>query len=211
MGDILTHPAQPVSILRSVVLDKRASDQVPFDDPQQLRRIEDPEVGDDLMVVTALGPPRGLSKTQGYVDFRALASLQGFVIKAMADDLTVELSPDRIWIARPKGLTLTSSSPGGRRNGSLRPTMFDSQQWGFDRQAEFPKRSLSLINAAAQSPEIKRNASRMDLARFYFARDMYSEAKVDDCARTKRRAQESHRPGDARRRANFHGTAGGSP
>jgi tetratricopeptide (TPR) repeat protein len=178
VGDVITHPVQPIFILRSVVMDKRASIQVPLDGPKHLHHFEDPEVGDDLTVVTVLGPPRGLPKTQEFVDFRALASLQGLVIQPLADDLTIELDSDRVWIARPNGLILTSSSPTGRRNGSLRPTMFDTQQWGFDRQAEFPSRYVSLINAAAQAPEIKRNASRMDLARFYFARDMYPEAKA---------------------------------
>ncbi|HVG52374.1 MAG TPA: tetratricopeptide repeat protein, partial [Xanthobacteraceae bacterium] len=178
IGDVATNPSQPIAILRSLVTDKRASVQVPFDDVQKVRRISDADVGDDIMVVTALGPARGLPKTQEFVDFRALASLQGLVIQEIADDLTVDVAPDKVLIARPSGLTLTSSSPAGRRSGSLRPSLFDSQQWGFDRQAAFPDRQLGLLTAAAQASEAKRNAFRVDLARFYFAREMYPEAKA---------------------------------
>ncbi|MGZ5864315.1 MAG: tetratricopeptide repeat protein [Xanthobacteraceae bacterium] len=178
VGDVATRASQPLAILRSVVVDKRTSVQIPLEDAKNLRRVADPEVGDDLSVITALGPPRGLTKTQDFVDFRALASTHGLVVQSLADDLAIDLGPDRVRISRPKGLTLTSSSPTGRRNGSLRPAIFDTQQWGFDREAEFPKRSRSLMNAAAQSPEARRNGARMDLARFYFARDMYPEAKA---------------------------------
>jgi tetratricopeptide (TPR) repeat protein len=178
IGDIATNPSQPISILRSIIADKRASVQVPLDDVQKVRRISDPDVGDDIMVVTALGPARGLPKTQEFVDFRALASVHGLIVQTIADDLSVEVVPDRVVIARPSGLTLTSSSPTGRRSGSLRPALFDSQQWGFDRQVSFPSRQLGLLTAVSQAPETKRNVLRMDLARFYFAREMYPEAKA---------------------------------
>ncbi|HVG51549.1 MAG TPA: tetratricopeptide repeat protein [Xanthobacteraceae bacterium] len=177
VGDVVAFPAQPIALLRSVVMDKQASVQVPMEGTGNLRRIDDPEIGDELAVVTSLGPPRNLPRAQEFVDFNALASVHGLIIQLLADDLSVEVVPDRVWIGRPKGLTLTSSSPTGRR-GSLRPTLFDSQQWGFDRQAEFPKRQLGLINAAAHAAETKRHAARLDLARFYFARDMYPEAKA---------------------------------
>ena len=178
VGDVATRASQPLAILRSIVMDRRTSVQIPLEDATSLHRIPDPDVGDDLSVITALGPPRGLAKTQDFVDFRMLASTHGLVVQSFADDLAIDLAPDRVRISRPKGLTLTSSSLTGRRNGSLRPAMFDTQQWGFDRQAEFPKRFLSLMNAAAKSPEARRNNARIDLARFYFARDMYPEAKA---------------------------------
>jgi tetratricopeptide (TPR) repeat protein len=177
IGDSVVNPAQPVGVMRNVVNELRPSANIPFDDPRNLHRILDPDVGDTLIVVTAIGPTRGVPKTQDFVDFRALATIQGIVIQPIADDVNVELSPDRVMIGRPGGLTLTSSSPTGRRGGVLRPMMFDSQQWGFDRQAKFLPRQVSLIDAASRAVEGKRTQSRLELARFYFARDMYSEAK----------------------------------
>ena len=55
--------------------------------------------------------------------------------------------------------------------------MFDSQDLGLDREASYIERQAHLIAAAAAAPENKRLAPRLDLARFYLARDMYPEAK----------------------------------
>jgi tetratricopeptide (TPR) repeat protein len=180
LADAVVVPAQPLAVMRNVSNTPRASAHVPFEDPRQMHRIEDPEVGDALVVVTAMGPPRGIPKTQDFVDFRTLASAQGVVIQPLADDLKIELAGDRVMIGRPSGLTLTSAAPvgtAGPRTGAMRPVMFDPQQWGFDRQASFLGRSTSLVTAAAQAAEAKRANARMELARFYFARDMYAEAK----------------------------------
>jgi tetratricopeptide (TPR) repeat protein len=180
LADAVVVPAQPLAVMRNVTNTPRASAHVPFEDPRAMHRIEDPEIGDALVVVTAMGPPRGIPKTQDFVDFRTLASAQGVVIQPLADDLKVELAGDRVMIGRPSGLTLTSAAPvgaAGPRTGVLRPVMFDPQQWGFDRQASFLGRSTSLITAAAQASEAKRPNARLELARFYFARDMYPEAK----------------------------------
>lgn len=177
IGDTVTDATQPLSVMRNVINERRASANIPFDDPRALHRIRDPEIGDTLVVVTALGPARGVPKSQDFVDFRALASVHGVVIAPAADDLNVELASDRVLIARPGGLTLTSSSPSARRGGALRPELFDSQQWGFDRQAAFLSRKATLIDAAAKAPEGRRTGPRLELARFYLARDMYAEAK----------------------------------
>ena len=56
--------------------------------------------------------------------------------------------------------------------------MLDAQSWGFDRQADFTRRKMDLILAAADAPEAKRLPARCDLARFYLARDMFAEAKA---------------------------------
>ena len=50
----------------------RTSITIPFDEPRDLHRLSDPDVGDTLLVVTALGPARGVLKSQDFVDFRAL-------------------------------------------------------------------------------------------------------------------------------------------
>jgi len=177
LADAMVVPPTPLVVIRNAGNAPRASVHIPFDDPRNLYRIEDPDVGDTIAVVTALGPPRAIPKMQDFVDFRALATAQGIVIQPLADDLRTEMASDRVMIGRPSGLTLTSAAVGGQRVASLRQVMFDGQQWGFDRQANFLGRSTSLITAASQANDVKRPSARLDLARFYFARDMYPEAK----------------------------------
>jgi hypothetical protein len=99
------------------------------------------------------------------------------VIAPLSDDLHVELSSDHIVIGRPGGLTLSSSLQGVLHGTALRPVMFDAEVWGFDRTAAFGERQSQLMAAAASAPPGKRAQQRLDLARFYIAREMYPEAK----------------------------------
>jgi len=177
IADAVVTPAQPLAVMRNVGT-PRPSAHVPFDQPARVHRLQDPGIGDTLFVATAKGPARGIAKAQDFVDFRALVSAHGVVVQPVADDLRMELAADRIIIGRPNGLTLTSAAPLGQRNGIQRAVMFDAQQWGFDRQADFLGRSISLITAASQTADAKRTNARLELARFYFARDMYPEAKA---------------------------------
>ena len=99
------------------------------------------------------------------------------MVEPLADDVKVELQPDKVVISRPLGLTLSASLQTLLHGSGLRPVMFDSQLWGFDRQASYTERQSKLISAAAEAPDGKRLVPRLDLARFYLAREMYPEAK----------------------------------
>jgi len=177
IGDSVLRPTRALDITRNVIGPNRSSVTIPFDEPQRLHRLADPEVGDNLFVVTALAPARGFINEQDFIEFRALTSTQGVVIEPLADDINVDLAADKIVIGRPTGLTLSTSAQSLLRGSGLRPVMFDSQIWGFDREASYVERQSHLIAAAAAASENKRLAPRLDLARFYLARDMYEEAK----------------------------------
>ncbi len=177
LGDSILDPTRALDISRNMIGPNRASITVPFAAPHQLHRIADPEVGDQLLVVTAFAPARGFINTQDFIEFRALVSTQGVVIEPLADDINMELASDKVVISRPNGLTLSSSLQTVLRGSALRRTMFDSQIWGSDRQASYTERQSLLLAAAASAPDNMRAAPRLDLARFYIARDMYSEAK----------------------------------
>ena len=118
VGDSIAEPTRALAINRNIVSPTRASAIIPFDDPRQLHRIADPDLGDTLLVATALGPPRGFLKTQHFVEFRALASTHGVVIEPLADDLNAELTADKIVIGRPAGLTLSAGGEPRRRVGA---------------------------------------------------------------------------------------------
>jgi hypothetical protein len=194
IGESVVEPTKPITIARSIVGKGRSSITIPFVEPRKLHRISDPQVGDQLLVVTALAPARGFLKEQDFVELRALSSTHGVVIQPLADDVVAELSGDKIVISRPGGLSLSSSAVASRDNSNNsmpQPVMFDTQTWGFDRQAKFEQRQSELLARAAAAPEAKRRAARLDLARFYLARDMGAEAKgVLDVATTDERADD---------------------
>ncbi len=178
LGDAVLEPMRALDLVRNMIGPNRSSVTIPFEQPHQLHRIRDPEVGDSILVVTAFAPARGVLKAQDFIEFRALASTQGVVVEPIADDLSVELAADKIMVSRPGGLTLSNSLQSVLRGTGLRPLMFDSQLWGFDRSATYSERQSSLVAAAAAAPPNKRLAPRLELARFYIARDMYAEAKA---------------------------------
>ncbi|MDC7988114.1 tetratricopeptide repeat protein, partial [Rhodoplanes sp. TEM] len=177
IGDQVMEAPRPLALVRNPASQSRITAAVPFDDPRVVHRIPDPEAGDTLVVVTGLGPPRGFMQPQDYVEFGVLPSAHGVVLQPIADDLTVELGADRIVVGRPGGLAVSASDMVGRRAGLFRPAVFDPQLWGFDREADFETRHRALMAAAAEALETRRTGARMDLARFYLAREMYAEAK----------------------------------
>ena len=125
--------------------------------------LADRDIGDRLMVVTALGPARGFLKEQNFVELRALPSTHGVVLQPLADDVSAELGADKITISRPGGLSLspTALGPAAARHQLPRALTFDTQLWGFDRQANFNKRQAELIRVAAVAPASKRRQARL--------------------------------------------------
>ena len=177
IGDAAHEPAHALDLSRNLVGPSRASISIELAAAHSLHRLTDPEAGDQLIVVTALAPVRGLVHAQDFIEFRALASQQGVAIEPLADDLNVALAPDKVVVSRPAGLTLSSTLQARLRDNVLRPRTFDAQDWGQDRHAPYVKRESHLIAEAAAAPANKRVKPRLNLARFYLARDMYAEAK----------------------------------
>ncbi len=177
VGNEVVEPTRPLQISRHIAGAARSSVTVAIDEARNLHRLEDPDVGDLLYVITAAAPARGLIKSQDFVEFRALASAHGIALQPLADDLTADLSADKVVISRPGGLSISALAKSSTQALYHRHVL-DLQAWGFDRQADFTERKTQLFLAAAEAPEAKRLPARCDLARFYLARDMYAEAKA---------------------------------
>ncbi|MBI3434362.1 MAG: hypothetical protein HY056_04680 [Proteobacteria bacterium] len=192
VGDAMMDPGTPFVVARDTS-GKRPTATIAFEKPGRLHRLHDADSGATLLVVTALAPARGLVKNQNFVEFRALASTHGVVLQPLADDIDVALLDDKVVISRPMGLALSSAVGTTSGGQSQRAAMFDSQSWGFDRQAPFAERQGQLMTIAAMATEGARAEARLDLARFYLARDMYAEAKgvLDVAVRDQRPSTEN--------------------
>ena len=178
IGDASTQAVAPLTVTRSLNPAGQPTMIIPFANPAKLHRLTDPDIGDKLLVVTALGPARGFLKPQAFVELRALASAHGVVVQPIADDVVAKLTPDKIVISRPEGLTLSSSNLGEKQAEMSRTYTFDPQTWGFNRQTPFYSRQAELIASAASAPDARRRDARLELARFYLARDLVTEAKA---------------------------------
>ena len=181
IGDTAAGPSEPLVIARNIVGNNRASLAIPFDHPRKLHAVTDRDMGDRLLVITALGPARGFLRAQNFVELRALPSAQGVVLQPLADDVSAELAVDKIIVTRPGGLSLspTAIGPQGQQMASnLRALSFETQLWTYNREANFNARQAELIRIAAMSPVSKRKDARLNLARFYLTRGMSAEAKA---------------------------------
>lgn len=177
VGNAVAVPTHPLAISRSVVASNRANIVIPFDHAAKVHRITDPDIGDRLLVVTALGPVRGFLRPQNYVELRTLPSTHGVVVRPIADDIAATVADSKITLSRPAGLSLSTASAGEPSTATgLHTVAFDSQVWGFDRKAKFRERQSELVRRAAAAPKIKRRRARFNLARFYLARGMSAEA-----------------------------------
>ena len=177
IGDAMQGSVKPLAIARNIVTAGRTSLSIPFERPHKAHWLADPDIGDKLLVVTGLGPSRGLVRTQDFVDVRAIASAHGIAVQPYADDIAAELSVDKVLLVRPGGLTLSEADPP-KLPSVARALTFDSSLWSTNRSADYIARQFELIRAAAQSPFVQRTAHRLDLARFYLSRQMFAEAKA---------------------------------
>jgi tetratricopeptide (TPR) repeat protein len=177
IGDTVTEPSMPLSLNRTIVGPSRAGIVIPFENASRLHRITDPDVGDVLLVVSALEPARGVLKPQDFVELRTLASTHGIAVQPLADDVLLQITPDRVVITRPDGLALSAYVSGGSHRENDPRALFDIEKWTRDRDSDFIANQARLINAAADSPANQQSAIHRNLAGFYMARQMHHEAK----------------------------------
>jgi tetratricopeptide (TPR) repeat protein len=178
IGSQITAPARALSLTRTGTTPTNATATVMIADPREVHRLQDPDVGDTLLIVTALAPARGFVNGQEFVEFRVLASAQGIVVEPLADDVAVQLAPDRATLSRPSGLTLSGLTlRPAQAPADDQPNVGNTALWSTDRTDEFGPRESQMLFSAARAAESQRLAARVDLARFYLAWERFAEAK----------------------------------
>jgi tetratricopeptide (TPR) repeat protein len=173
---VLASP-QPLTVTRNVTEPALANVVISLANPGLLHRLNDPEAGDTLLVVTAPPPLRGFIKRQDFVDFSLLDSAQGVAIRPNAEDVAVERASDKIILGKPGGLTLSPVGISAERAPTAVRPLFDIDDWHNNQKDRFVGRQDALVRAAASAEPDQRARARLDLARFYMARSMYPEAK----------------------------------
>jgi tetratricopeptide (TPR) repeat protein len=176
-SDMLRAPSQPLVAIRNIADPSLANVTVPLAKAGRLHRLVDPDAGDTIMVVTAAGPVRGFIKRQDFVELSLLESVHGVAIRPNSDDITVEITSDKILLGRPGGLTLSSAEVGAQRATSAARPVFDPLEWRKGQEGSFIARQDELIVAAGTAESDRRIQANLDLARFYMSRAMYHEAK----------------------------------
>ncbi|WP_209015122.1 hypothetical protein [Roseibium limicola] len=182
IGDMILEPSIPLKLERNVRGDGGSVLRVLYRDPQNIRELEDPFVGDRIGVVTGYGPPRGLLKAQKFVDLDALSSAQGVAIVKKTDDVTMKLLGDDVIIEKDGGLALSNNHL--RRGTGAFNAAVDSNESGYvefvslstEGPMTFRDRLNTLQDSLTKAPEGRRREEIMDLARFYLAHQFAQES-----------------------------------
>src|SRR5690606_13527760 len=90
LGDVMLAPTEPVELVRRRDMQGEFEMTANIVRPARVHDFADPMVGDTLQVVTAYPPARGLTRSFDYVDFAAMRSVHGLVVRPKAADLDVE-------------------------------------------------------------------------------------------------------------------------
>jgi tetratricopeptide (TPR) repeat protein len=187
----------PITVTRDDA-DGPAALKAPVAGATRVIHMPDPDAGDVLTVVTALGPAKGLLSRRSYVQAALLPSAQGLVVESHVADLTVSHEGDIVHIGRPGGLTLSSkwstqaaasdADELGPLAPATMPALIDSQ-WAKTGAGGFLSRYRTLVAAAAAEggnpSKTATTAARMALARFLVGSELSYEAigVLNDTAR----------------------------
>ncbi|HEY0919087.1 tetratricopeptide repeat protein, partial [Devosia sp.] len=180
LGDVLLSATEPLTLAR--VRDEQGRFRMTADlaHPAGVHQFRDPVVGDVLQVVTAYPPSRGLVRTLEFVDFAALKSAHGLVLKPFNADLAVSIEGQGARIEAGGGLTLSALDHTRRldtRNpAEFRGSFIDLGAARENNPAAFARRREELIARAAANEGRLRDVARLDLAQFLVANQFAPEA-----------------------------------
>ena len=182
IGDLVLAPTQALELRRALREDGEAKVTVDLPDSGRVHWIADEEIGDQLAIVTAHGPARGLIKRQEFVDFTALTTAHGIAVRPHADDVAVRLVDSEVLITRQRGLNISAgrwprnlARAGGAANAS-RPGFVDFEGWRGSDGEPFRREAQTLMTQIAQLPEQDRANFRLRLVRLYLAHELSVEA-----------------------------------
>ena len=149
-------------------------------DAQIAGSITDSDVGDDILVGLAMGPPSALQKSRSFLEAYLPETFQGIAVIPRADDLEIKPALDGFVLERPNGMSLSQSanaqSPAGFTISS--PSFVDFKNWRMGPEADYVK-NLNKLRLEASKEVSEENAgikAQMDLARFYLAWNLAPEA-----------------------------------
>jgi hypothetical protein len=182
IGDLVLAPTQALELRRALREDGEAKVTIDLPDSGRVHWIEDEEIGDQLAIVTAYGPARGLIKRQEFVDFTALTTAHGVAVRPHADDVAVRLVDSEVLITRQRGLNISAGrwprnlSRAGSAANASRPGFVDFESWHGGDSEPFRRKAQTLMTQIAQLPEQDRANFRLRLVRLFLAHELSVEA-----------------------------------
>lgn len=180
LGDALLSATEPMTLDRERDEEGRFEMTADVERPGKVHVLRDPVVGDTLRVVTVMPPARGLTRNLQFVDFDALRSAHGLVIKPRNDSLDVEIEEKVAVISTKSGLTLSTVEASRKLDAGnspeFRQSYLDLAVWREDNPEYFTVRKEETMARAAGAEGRLRDVARLDLAQLYVGNDLSYEA-----------------------------------
>jgi hypothetical protein len=180
LGDTLLGATEPMTLQRDRDEQGRYEMTADLERPGQVHVLRDPVVGDTLRVVTVMPPARGLTRSLQFVDFDALKSAHGLVIRPRTDELDVDVEDKVALISSKAGLTLSTAEASRKLDAgnapAFRESYLDLGMWREDNPGQFDKRREEAMAKAAAAEGRLRDMARLDLAQLYLGNDLSYEA-----------------------------------
>ncbi len=172
LGDTLLAPTEPVQLVRQRDSSGQLELSADMVRPARVHSFVDPLVGDTLSVVTAYPPARGITRQLDHVDFTALRSIHGLVIRPKRPGVAVAIDERHALIRAEDGLTLSDEpvrfdlggTPPAERIGRIDFSALTAADTG-----RYVERVDELRAAAAMAEGTNRDAARLDLAQYQLA------------------------------------------
>ena len=180
LGDIMLTPTEPIELSRRRDAEGDFEMVADVARPARVHDFRDPIIGDTLKIVTAFPPARGVTRTLDYVDFSALRSVHGLVIKPETPELDLAIENDLAVLTTPGGLTVSAlDGPRTIGNGvteAMRGGFIDLARLEQPDFGLFTEHKEDLLALAAGAEGRERDIARLDLAQYYLANHFAQEA-----------------------------------
>ncbi|SCA57894.1 conserved exported hypothetical protein [Candidatus Terasakiella magnetica] len=143
--------------------------------------IQDPVVGDNLVIVPVIPLGHGVNTPRSYPQFDILASAQGVVYRPLSDDLRIRTLKSGIEMTAASSLKLSDTGKKAvaqAKMGGLRGVsrIFHFDKWKVGEMDEYRKNRQDLEKSVAGLKGPRREIAREKLAQYYLSHGMGPEA-----------------------------------
>ena len=139
--------------------------------------LDDPVVGDKILVIPSADELVGVSDVQMFPEFWILPTLQGVTLSPLVDDLQVKANGDEFKISTSSGLNLSEEPFGAStRARSTNLIVMEKSSWLIEKSDTPWARYKELFFETAMAPQDKRTGKRLGLARFLAVHGLFAEA-----------------------------------
>ncbi len=181
LGEDVAEPTTPLEVSRDPNHEYAARIVVAFAGASGVHSLQDPDIGDEITLVTAPGPVRGLISPRVNVDFTLLETAQGLAVEEHSDNLLVSIADGQVVITSETGLALSEQIKQELEMAVAElsrdmPGYMDFETWSGGEDTSFLEARLPLLSEVAVADGAARELARMNLVRFYLARDYNAEA-----------------------------------